>query len=98
MYSVVETEKRASSGIGIILRKEFKTRILGYSWVNDMIVTLKLRTGRSDYYIVGVYAPVEGKTKETEFYRQLETINKAGKSDCHNRRGYERNNRQFNNT
>jgi hypothetical protein len=83
MYCGVETEKRAASGVGIFLRKELKTRILGYSWVNNRIVTLKLGTGRSHCYIVGVYSPVEGKSKETEeFYRQLhDTINKAGESD-----------------
>lgn len=57
IYSGVEQNRRASAGVGILIRKELKKRIIGYSWYNEHIITLKFKSGRSHYYVIGAYAP-----------------------------------------
>ena len=81
--SRVNKEQRAIAGVGILIRSQLKTRIIGYSWINERIITLKLKTGRSHCNIIGVYAPVGGKSKETEtFYELLQgQVNAGGKND-----------------
>jgi hypothetical protein len=83
IYSGVEEEKGAAAGVGIILRKRLKSRIIRYSWISERITTIKIKTGRSHCYIIGAYAPVEGKAEKTEtFYEQLqESLNTAGRND-----------------
>lgn len=83
LYSGVEREKRAASGVGIMLHKRLKSRILGYSWISDRIITLKFRTGRSHCNIIGVYAPSDGNKEEIQrFYKELQdSIDKVGKND-----------------
>jgi hypothetical protein len=47
---------------------------------------MKIKTGRSHCYIIGAYAPVEGKAEETgTFYKQLqESLNTAGRKESYN--------------
>jgi exonuclease III len=72
IYCGVEKDKTTAAGVGIILRKKLKSRIIGYSWISERITTIKIKT-RSHCYIIGEYAPVEGKTEETgTFYKQLQ--------------------------
>lgn len=56
---------------------------MSYSWINEIIISVKIRTGRNHCNIIGVYAPVEGERKNSEiFYKSLqECINKTGKND-----------------
>ena len=83
IYSGVDQNRRAAAGVGILIRKELKARIIGYTWYNERLITVKIKSGRSHYYIIGAYAPNEGQTQETEeFYLELQNcINKAGKND-----------------
>jgi hypothetical protein len=75
--------RRAASGVGIILNKSLRKRIITKTWTSDRIITLKLKTGRNNCLIMRVYAPVEGNKQETEdLYKQLQDcINTAGKND-----------------
>jgi hypothetical protein len=83
IYLGIQKEKMAASGIGIMIKRSLKKRIIPYSWVSDRIVTLKLRTGRSHCLIIGVYDPLQSQIKVNEkFYTQLQKCTEtAGKKD-----------------
>ena len=83
IYSGVEKDQRAQSGVGIIVKKSLKKQIISYSYINDRIIILQMKTGRSNCWIIGIYAPVEGEQEKTEkFYKTLQQcVNKTGKND-----------------
>lgn len=83
IYSGVEKDQRAQSGVGILIKKSLKKQIISYSYINDRIITLKMKTGRSNCWIIGIYAPVEGEQEKTEeFYKELQQcINKTSRND-----------------
>jgi hypothetical protein len=48
-------------------------RISSYTFVNDGILTVRLKTNRGHTTIIGLYAPEEGTEEETRrFYKQLQ--------------------------
>jgi len=53
------------------------------AFVNDRIITVRLKTNRGHITIIGVYAPEEGREEETRrFYKQLQKeVDKYNKSD-----------------
>jgi hypothetical protein len=69
IYSGVDIGKRAASDVGIILRKALKLRTTGYFWINDRIVTVKIKIGSSHFYITSLCAAVK-----EEFCMQLQEI------------------------
>jgi hypothetical protein len=83
IYSGVEKEKGAASGVGIMMKRSLKKRIISYSWVNDRIVALKLRKDTSHCLIIGLYAPLDSRNEVNErFYTQLQKcIETARKND-----------------
>jgi len=62
---------------------KWTSRITDYSFVNDRIITVRLKTNRGHITIIGVYAPEEGREEETRrFYKQLQKeVDKYSKSD-----------------
>jgi exonuclease III len=81
--SGVSKETRAQSGAALIIDNKWTSRITNYSFVNDRIVTVRLKTNRAHITTIGVYAPEEGKEEEMRrFYQQLQKeIDKYNKSD-----------------
>jgi len=72
-YSGVSQKARAQSGVDLIIYQKWTTRITNYSFVNDRIITARLKTKRGHITIIGVYAPEEGREEETRrFYKQLQ--------------------------
>lgn len=83
LYSGVPGNKRASSGVAVLLRKEWKTRIHSYNFINDRIINVRIKVHRGYLTIVGIYAPEEGRKDESiEFYEHLQKhINSVRKTD-----------------
>jgi exonuclease III len=81
-YIGVERSQRAAAGIAITVKKKWKHRIGSYSFINERILQIRYKTIRY-MSIVGVYAPGEGKTEETEqFFDELQMIiDKINKND-----------------
>lgn len=60
---------RTTSRVAILLTKEWKNKIQSYSYVNDTIVTTKLKIDKGTWE----YDPEEEKKKEPEkFYEKLQ--------------------------
>jgi hypothetical protein len=69
IYSEVSSEEWASSAIAILVKKDWKNRIIGYEQISPRTVKLRLKLLTYTVTIVGIYAPIEGKTSNTEeFY------------------------------
>ena len=51
----VSQETRAQSGIALIIDHKWASRITNYSFVNDRIITVRLKTNRGHITIIGVY-------------------------------------------
>ncbi|GFG33266.1 hypothetical protein Cfor_04003 [Coptotermes formosanus] len=79
----VEKSQRAQSGFSRVLKDSWKNRIISYQRASDGIISLRLRRGRDNLPITGVYAPTIGHSNETEhFYKQLQdVIDKLKKND-----------------
>ena len=60
LYSGADHSRRAALGISIIIKKNWKRKIISYSWINDRIITLKFKIGRKNITLIGVYAPTIG--------------------------------------
>lgn len=81
LYSGVPMEKRAASGIAIMLHNKFRRKIDSYNWISDRIINVRIQIPRGYLTIIGLYAPEEGKKEESKsFYKELQkhlnTINK----------------------
>jgi exonuclease III len=74
---------RAQSSIALIIDHKLASRITNYSFVNDRLITVRLKTNRGHINIIGVYDPEEGSEEETRrFYKQLpKEVDKYSKSD-----------------
>ena len=73
IYSGVPVNQWASSGVAILIRKDWKHKIQDYTWTSDRINETRIKVLNRNFTIVGVYAPVEGKEQDTEeFYRDLQ--------------------------
>jgi exonuclease III len=83
IYSGVEQTERARKGIAIMTDKKWKNTVLNYTYVNERILTIRLKIDREHSTITGVYAPEEGKKEETKkFYEDLQKeSSKYNKSD-----------------
>ena len=73
IYCGVPASQWASSGVAIAVRKDWKHKIQGYTWIADRIIETRIKVLNRNFTIVGVYALVEGKEQDTEeFYRELQ--------------------------
>jgi exonuclease III len=83
IYSGAPREEWASSGVEILVKKYWKNRIIDYKWISPRIVQLGLKILIYTATIIDIYAPVEGKTTETEeFYDDLQAaVDKNNKQD-----------------
>jgi hypothetical protein len=61
LYSAVTQETRAQSGIALIIHHKWTSRIANYSFVNDRIITVRLKTNRGHINIIAIYATEEGR-------------------------------------
>jgi len=75
--------KRAATGIAIMIKAKFKKIILSYVFVNERILQLRYKLQRGYLTLLAVYAPEEGKTAQTEeLYETLQDqIDKINKND-----------------
>jgi hypothetical protein len=53
-------------GIAVLVRKDWKNRIINYEWILLRILKLTLKFLIFTVTITGIYTPVEGKISETE--------------------------------
>jgi len=83
LYSGVPTNKIAAAGIAITIKAKFAKRIHSYAFVNERILHLRYKLQRGHLTLLAVYAPEEGKTKQTEeFYEILQDqMEKISKND-----------------
>ena len=83
LYSGVPTNKRAATGIAIMIKAKYKKRIHSYTFINERTLQLRYKLNRGYLTLLAVYAPEEGKTEKTEeFYTTLqEQIDKINKND-----------------
>jgi exonuclease III len=73
LYSEVSQETRVQSGVAFIIDHKWTSRIVNYSFVNDRVITVRLKTNRGHITVTGVYTPEEGREEETRrFYKQLQ--------------------------
>lgn len=76
LYSGVDKDRRAQSGVSILVRKELKSSLKSWEQINERIIRLAMRWKGRDIEIVGVYAPSDGvsnNVKET-FYGALDDL------------------------
>jgi len=64
LYSGVPQKTWAQPGVALIIDQNWTSRITNYSFVNDHIITVCLKTNRGHITIIGVYDPEEGREKE----------------------------------
>ncbi|PSN41161.1 hypothetical protein C0J52_05210 [Blattella germanica] len=57
----VEQEKRAAA---VYVKRQWKNRIHSYCFINERILTIRIRIDKGYMTIIAVYAPEEGKEKE----------------------------------
>jgi len=83
IYRGVPSNQWGSSGIAIVIRKDWKHKIQDYTWISERIIETRIKVLNRSFTIVGVYAPVEGKEQDTEeFYRELQqTLDKIPKKE-----------------
>ena len=75
LYSGVNQEERAAAGVAILINNQIKDRIRSYKIVNSRIIVLRISVDRGYLTIIGVYAPEEGRTEESEkFYLELQKV------------------------
>ena len=73
LYSGVTQETRAQSGVALIIDHKWTSRKTDYSFVNDRIITVRLKTNRGHMTIIGVYGPEEGREEgRGRFYKHLQ--------------------------
>jgi hypothetical protein len=70
LYSCMPQNRRAASGVAILINSIFTNRIHSYNFVNDRIIKLRIKITRGYLTCVGTSEPEEGKKKEEskEFY------------------------------
>jgi hypothetical protein len=72
VYSRASSKEWASSGVAILVRKDWKNKIILYEWTSLSIVKLGLKLLTYIITVSGIYAPAEEKTSEAEeFYDDL---------------------------
>ncbi len=63
IYSGVPANQWASSGVAILIRKDWKHKIQDYTWTADRIIETRIKVLNRNFTVVGVYVPAEGKNK-----------------------------------
>jgi len=61
LYSGVPTNKRAATGIAVMIKAKFKKRIHSYVFVNERILQLRYKLQRGYLTLLAVYTPKKGK-------------------------------------
>lgn len=81
IYSGVPEDRRACSGVTILINNKWKSKIISYSFINDRIVTGKFRIDKGYLIVVSVYAHEKGMKEEIKkFYDNLKIeVNKINK-------------------
>jgi len=74
---------RDRSGVALIIQQKWTSRITKYPFLNDHIITVRLKTNKGHITAIGVYASEEGREEETRhFYKQLQKeVDKCNRSD-----------------
>jgi exonuclease III len=82
-HSGVPQKKRASAGIAILLKKDWKGRIHSYEFINESIIKLRCKIHRGYLTITGVYATEEGCLDDSvDFHEILQRVlNNINKND-----------------
>jgi hypothetical protein len=65
LYSGFSQETRAQSRIALIIDHKCTSRITNYSFVNNRVTSVRLKTNRGHITIIGIYVPEEGREEET---------------------------------
>lgn len=83
IYSGVPQGKRASAGVAILINKFWKNKIHSYTFINERILTIRIKIKRGYLTVIGVYAPEEGRHEDSEeFYEELQKLlDKINKND-----------------
>jgi exonuclease III len=81
IYSGVPRNRRAYCGVALLIDKEWKTKIRSYIFINEGTVIARFKINRGHLTVIGVCAPEEGKTEDTEILyeelqKQINTYNK----------------------
>ena len=66
MYSGVDQQKQASSGVALLKDQNWKSRVESYTYVSKRVLTVRFKTCRNYLTVVGVYASEEGRKEEPE--------------------------------
>jgi hypothetical protein len=66
LYNGVSQKTRAQSGVASMIDQKWTSRITNYSFVNDRIITVRLKTNREHVTIIGVYAPKKVEKKKQD--------------------------------
>ncbi|PSN39147.1 hypothetical protein C0J52_21858 [Blattella germanica] len=82
-FNGMDKTKQAAAGIGMLVRAQWKNKIDSYCCINERILILRFKIRRGFMTVIGVYAPSNGNTMETEeFYKDLQCeLNMANKTD-----------------
>jgi hypothetical protein len=82
VYSGVNANDRAHSGVMLMIHKSLKSNIDSYSYWSDTIIQERLKLSRGYLTVFCIYALTEGKEEESEtFYNTLQQIwNKTNES------------------
>jgi hypothetical protein len=68
-YSGVDIKKRASAVVALLVNKSWKNEIHSYTFINERIMTIRLKLERGYLTLFNIYAPEEGKEEETNFIK-----------------------------
>ncbi|KAK4879242.1 hypothetical protein RN001_007388 [Aquatica leii] len=69
-YSGVRQEQRASKGIALYIHKKWEENIKNYEYINERIITSRIKSARGNVTLIAIYAPEEEKADESKtFYK-----------------------------
>jgi hypothetical protein len=63
VYSGVPQNVRARGGVAILIDNKWKTKIEGYTYINERLIILQVIITRGHVTIIGTYALEEGRKK-----------------------------------
>jgi len=72
LYSGVSQKTQAQSGVALIIDHKWTSRITNYSFVNDRIINVRLKSNRGHVTIIGVYTSEDGREEETRRFYKLQ--------------------------
>ena len=76
IYSGVPKEERASSGVILAIKKQFKKQIKSWEQINSRILQLEIEIKGHNLIIIAVYSPNDDASddKKQDFYDELTTL------------------------